>query len=191
MIAIIDSGVANISSVLFALNRIGFEAIVTRDKKIIETADHVILPGVGTASAAMKNLLALDLVSVIQKLHQPVLGFCLGMQLLFESSSEGDVDCLGIIPGKIRKIQGDDLIIPHMGWNTLNFIDKTSTFENQYVYYVHSFCAPVSQYTIATTTYGETFTAIVNKDNFWGMQFHPERSGDVGEKLLKNFLLRS
>lgn len=188
MIVVIDSGVANISSVVFSLNRLGFAATVTRDIKTINTAEKVILPGVGAAAMAMKNLHEHGLVSIIQKLTQPVLGICLGMQILFESSSEGDVDCLGIIPGTIRKLEGDDLIIPHMGWNTLNFMEA-SPFENQYVYYVHSFCAQVSEYTVATTTYGKPFTAIVKKDNFQGMQFHPERSGDVGEQLLKNFIL--
>ncbi len=187
MIAVINSGVANISSVVFALNRLGFEATVTRDIKTIVSADKVILPGVGAAAVTMKNLHEFGLIPVIQQLTQPVLGVCLGMQLLFESSSEGDVDCLGIIPGKITKMTGDDLIIPHMGWNTLNFV-HASPFENQYVYYVHSFYAEVSEYTVATTTYGKPFTAIVKKDNFQGMQFHPERSGDVGEKLLMNFI---
>ncbi len=188
MIAVIDSGIANISSVVFALNRLGFEATVTRDIKTIQNADHVILPGVGAAAVAMKNLHELGLIATIQQLTQPVLGICLGMQLLFESSSEGNVECLGIIPGKITKLEGANLIIPHMGWNTLNFVKQSSPFENAYVYFVHSFCAPVSEYTVATTSYGQIFTAIVKKDNFMGMQFHPERSGDIGEQLLKNFL---
>jgi glutamine amidotransferase len=190
MIVVINSGVGNISSVVFALNRLGIDAIVTHDIQTIQNADKVILPGVGTAGITMKNLHELGLIEVIQQLKQPVLGVCLGMQLLFESSSEGDVDCLGIIPGKITKMKGDDLIIPHMGWNTLNFV-KPSEFENQYVYYVHSFYAEVSEYTVATTTYGKPFTAIVKKDNFQGMQFHPERSGDVGEQLLRNFICTS
>lgn len=188
MIAIIDSGVANISSVVFALNRLGFDATVTRDFRVIEQAEKVILPGVGAAQTAMKNLHELNLTQVIQNLKQPVLGICLGMQLLFESSTEGNVDCLRIIPGKIDKLKGKDLIIPHMGWNTLNFTELNPEFDNQYVYYVHSYCAPISEYTIASTIYGESFTAIVKKDNFWGMQFHPERSGSIGEKLLHHFV---
>lgn len=188
MIAIIDSGLANISSVVFALNRLGFTANVTQDINTIKNAKQVILPGVGAAAIAMKNLHELGLVDVIQKLKQPVLGICLGMQLLFEHSKEGNVDCLGVIPGQINRFQSEDLIIPHMGWNTINFAHNNSTFENAYVYYVHSYYAQVSEHTVATTTYGQTFTAIVKKDNFTGMQFHPERSGEVGERLLLNFL---
>ncbi|MFA6037221.1 MAG: imidazole glycerol phosphate synthase subunit HisH [Legionellales bacterium] len=188
MIAVIASGVANISSVVFALERMGLEAVVTSDAKTIESADKVILPGVGAAAVAMKNLKELNLISVIKNLKQPVLGICLGMQLLYQSSSEGDVECLGILPGQIKKLSGDDLIIPHMGWNTLNFVNPGNPLENKYVYYVHSYCAPVNEYTIATTEYGQSFTAIVQKDNFVGMQFHPERSGEVGEQLLRSFI---
>jgi glutamine amidotransferase len=193
MIAVIKSGLANISSVVFALERLGFDAIVTDDAKTIEQADHVILPGVGTAQAAMKNLKALNLIPVIKNLQQPVLGVCLGMQLLFEFSSEGDVDCLGIFPGKITKLVGDNLIVPHMGWNTLNSVKPNNTLlknipQNAYVYFVHSYCALVNEHTVASTHYGQDFTAIVQKNNFYGMQFHPERSGGIGEQLLRNFI---
>lgn len=186
MIAVIDSGLANISSVVFALERLQVSAIVTTDPQVVMSASKVILPGVGTARQAMANLTELNLISVIKNLTQPVLGICLGMQLMYEYSEEGDVDCLGIFPGNIHKITGKDLIVPHMGWNTLDFKDKAA----QYVYFVHSYCAPVNEYTVATTTYGETFTSIAIKDNFHAMQFHPERSGVVGEQMLKNFVER-
>ncbi len=193
MIAIINSGIANISSVVFALDRLGFASVVTSDPKIIEQAQKVILPGVGSAPAAMKNLSALNLIPVIKNLKQPVLGICLGMQLLYAHSSEGHIDCLGILPGKMDMLAGDNLIIPHMGWNTLDLMNKNNKLftdipKNAYVYFVHSYCAPVDEYTQASTHYGQAFTAIVQKDNFYGMQFHPERSGLVGEQLLKNFM---
>jgi imidazole glycerol-phosphate synthase subunit HisH len=184
MIAVINSGIANISSVVFALERLQVSAIVTTDPQVIKQADKVILPGVGTARQAMENLKQLHLISVIKDLTQPVLGICLGMQLMYDYSEEGEVACLGILPGKIHKITGKDLIIPHMGWNTLDCKDSTG----EYVYFVHSYCAPVNEYTVATTTYGETFTSIAKKNNFHAMQFHPERSGVVGEKLLKDFI---
>jgi len=192
MIAVINSGLANISSVVFALNRLGVDAQVTTDPKVISAATHVILPGVGAAQMAMKNLTALNLTDLIPKLTQPVLGICLGMQLLFEHSEEGNVACLGVFPGEIKKLVGDGLIIPHMGWNTLS-IRKPSALlagipDESYVYFVHSYCAPVADHTIATTQYGQDFSAIVQRDNFYAMQFHPERSGELGERLLRNFV---
>ncbi len=191
MIAIINSGVANISSVVFALQRLGIAAEVTTDHRVITNASQVILPGVGAAQTAMKNLKDLNLTSLIPTLKQPVLGICLGMQLLYEASEEGDVACLGVIPGKIKKLVGKDLIIPHMGWNTLALQKKSPLLEgipgDAYVYFVHSYCASVSDQTLALTHYGQDFSAIVQQDNFYAMQFHPERSGEIGERLLKNF----
>lgn len=192
MIAVINSGLANISSVVFALERLGVQAVKTTDPQVIKRASHVILPGVGTANHAMQNLKELNLISVIQNLKQPVLGICLGMQLLYDYSEEGDVACLGIFPGKIRLLKGDNLIVPHMGWNTLSLRKESNLLkkvkEQSYVYFVHSYYAPVGACTVAVTHYGQDISAIVQKDNFYAMQFHPERSGSVGEQLLKNFV---
>lgn len=193
MIAIIDSCGANIASVQFALERLGKQAILTSDSAIIRTADHVILPGVGTAKNAMEKLAERDLITVIQKLDQPVLGICLGMQLFYQSSEEGNVKGLGVVPGEIKLFPKlPDLVVPHMGWNKLTINNNSILLNNintgDYVYYVHSYFAPINDNTTATTQYGENFTAMVEKDNFYGVQFHPERSGEVGEQILKNFL---
>lgn len=194
MIAIIQGLGANIASVRFALERLGKQSIVTDDPVIIKNATHVILPGVGTAKQAMEQLEKSSLIDCIRKLQQPVLGICLGMQLLFEHSMEGDVPCLGIFPGIVAAIPTNScLTIPHMGWNQLQLLNSDSRLikdiENQsYVYFVHSYFAAISQYTIAITDYAEAFSAMVNYNNFFGMQFHPERSGKVGETLLRNFI---
>ncbi|HEV2614242.1 MAG TPA: imidazole glycerol phosphate synthase subunit HisH [Gammaproteobacteria bacterium] len=193
MIAIIDSCGANIASVQFALERLGKQAILTSDSAIIRTADHVILPGVGTAQNAMEKLAERDLVTIIQKLDQPVLGICLGMQLFYQSSEEGNVKGLGVVAGDIKLFpKSPDLVVPHMGWNKLNINNNSKLLNNintgDYVYYVHSYFAPINDNTTATTQYGENFTAMVEKDNFYGVQFHPERSGEVGEQILRNFL---
>ncbi|HVV68428.1 MAG TPA: imidazole glycerol phosphate synthase subunit HisH [Gammaproteobacteria bacterium] len=197
MIAIIDACGANFASVEFALKRLGRAVTLTRDKDIIRSASHVILPGVGTASQAMQQLENLQLISVIQQLTQPVLGICLGMQILHAHSAEGDVDCLGLLPGDIKPLPEDQgLPIPHMGWNQLCISHATSSLlqdipNNSYVYYVHSYAAPVTEHTLATTQYGAIFTAAVHYKNFYGVQFHPERSGAVGAKILQNFLVLS
>lgn len=192
MIAIIDSGGANIASIQFALERLGASSVLTSDAALIRSADKVILPGVGTANHAMQKLAELNVIEIIKKLTQPVLGICLGMQLLYDCSEEGNVDSLGIIAGKIKKFaSGNNLTIPHMGWNTLQ-IKPSTLFEgiknNSYVYFVHSYCAPVTEDTSSVTEYGEAFSASVEKNNFYGVQFHPERSGEVGQKILENFL---
>jgi len=194
MIAIIDGCGANIASVQFACARLGKKSVLTTDPAVIKAASHVILPGVGTAALAMSRLKSLHLTDIIPTLTQPVLGICLGMQLLYEASREGDVPCLGLLQGKVELLpDADGLIVPHMGWNQLQMQPHSSPITagvetNSYVYFVHSYAAPVSDYTVATTDYGRIFSAIVNKDNFYGMQFHPERSGAVGATLLKNFL---
>ena len=193
MIAIIDGCGANIASVQFALERLGKHAFLTTDSAIIRSADYVILPGVGTAKNAMERLAEYGLVETIQKLEQPVLGICLGMQLLYESSEEGNVTGLGIVSGEVKRfIKNPELVIPHMGWNKLKKINQSRLLnnieENNYVYYVHSYVAEVNDFTTAVTSYGENFTAVVEKNNFYGVQFHPERSGEVGEQILKNFL---
>ncbi len=189
-IVIIDYGAGNLQSVLFALQRIGIQAIVSNDKKTIEEANKVIFPGVGHAQSAMKQLTYCDLVGLIPKLKQPVLGICLGMQLLCAFSEEGNTKGLGVFPITAKKLKKSPKI-PHIGWNTLQkmkgvlFKDIT---QSSYVYYVHSYYVPITGYTIAETTYGETFSGAIQKDNFYACQFHPEKSGDLGEQILKNFL---
>jgi glutamine amidotransferase len=195
MIAIIAGCGTNITSVQFALERLGAAAILTTDAAQIKSAERVILPGVGTAKHAMQQLRELNLLEVIRGLTQPVFGICLGMQLLYESSEEGgDVPCLGVVPNQVKAFPPlPGLIVPHMGWNQLQFPQKLHPLlqgvsSSDYVYFVHSFAAPVDEYTIAVTDYGVPFTAMVQKDNFFGAQFHPERSGKVGRRILENFL---
>ena len=192
-VAIIDSGGANISSVRHALRRLGAEAVFTADAETIRSAERVILPGVGAAGAAMSRLRELGLTEVIRTLQQPVLGICLGMQLLFDGSDEDDTQCLGIIPGTLKKLtHSQGVRVPHMGWNTTTVVRQdpllNGLVEEPWFYFVHSYCAPVSDDTLATCTHGETFAAIVARDNFYGAQFHPERSARHGARLLANFL---
>ena len=196
MIAIIDSGGANIASVTFALERCGAASTLTTDAEMIASADKVILPGVGAAPVAMAQLQKAGLVDCIRGLTQPVLGICLGMQLLFERSEEGDTALLGLIPGTVGAFQpAPGLSIPHMGWNRLlptagaaaNPLLK-GIDDGAHVYFVHSYFAPVSGDTVAACRYGADFTALVAHGNFMGAQFHPERSGPIGARILQNFL---
>ena len=197
-LAIIDSGGANISSVKHALRRLGADPVFTADATVIRSAERVILPGVGAAAAAMSRLKELDLIQCIRDLSQPVLGICLGMQLLFENSDEAHqdengVECLGIIPGTIKKFTASSGVrVPHMGWNTTTRMSDDPLLsglpENPWFYFVHSYRAPVGDSTIATCQHGESFAAIVRQGNFYGAQFHPERSARSGAKLLANFL---
>ena len=192
-LAIIDSGGANIGSVMHALKRLGAEPVFTADAAIIRTADRVLLPGVGAAGAAMSRLNELGLVQCIRELQQPVLGICLGMQLLFERSDEDDTRCLGIIPGTLRKMSPSKGIrVPHMGWNTTTAVVADPLLaglpEQPWFYFVHSYCAPIGPGTLATSLHGESFAAIVRRGNFFGAQFHPERSARSGARLLANFL---
>jgi glutamine amidotransferase len=192
-LAIIDSGGANIGSVRFALQRLGAESVFTADADVIRRADRVILPGVGAAAAAMATLREHGLVSCIRELTQPVLGICLGMQLLFESSSEGDVDCLGLFPGRLQRFEeSPGLRVPHMGWNHAR-IERADPLlsglqEEPWFYFVHSYYAPVGATTLASCHHGVPFSALVQQGNFRGAQFHPERSADQGAQILKNFL---
>jgi glutamine amidotransferase len=196
MIAIIDSGGANIASVRFALERCGAEAELTKNRKKIEAASKVILPGVGAAAMAMQTLQTHGLVDCIRQLKQPVLGLCLGMQLLFERSDEGNVEMLGILTGSCGKFQADEgRSVPHMGWNQIHAVDSgtrhsllTNVPDGAHVYFVHSYYAGLSGETIASCNYGPTFTAIAGHENFMGCQFHPEKSGAVGEQIIRNFL---
>lgn len=194
MIVMIKSCGNNLASIQYALNRLGVEFVLTDDRQIIQSASHVILPGVGTMDHVMSILNRLDLVTLIKQLRQPVLGICLGMQLLYEFSEEGDSAGLGVIPGTVKKLVGSEKQrIPVMGWNTIDFLREDHLLQegmpaHQSFYFVHSYAAPVNEYTIAATKYTESYTAIVQKENFIGVQFHPEKSGVVGEILLKNFL---
>ena len=196
MIAIIDSGGANIASVQFALERLGVEAQLTQDAATIAAAEKVILPGVGAAPVAMRRLQDAGLVAVIRSLQQPVLGICLGMQLLFEHSAESDTPMLGVIDGACAEFPAAaGLTVPHMGWNRLLPIDCATPHpllagveSGAHVYFVHSYYAPLSGDTVAGCDYGLGFTAMVASGNFMGCQFHPERSGAVGAQILNNFL---
>ncbi|MCJ7453444.1 MAG: imidazole glycerol phosphate synthase subunit HisH [Steroidobacteraceae bacterium] len=192
-VVIIDSGGANIASLVYALRRLGCEAGLTRDPEVVRTASRVILPGVGAAADAMARLQRHGLAQLVPQLTQPVLGICLGMQLLFEASEEGGATCLGILPGTARRFQAAaDRPVPHMGWNQLEVRDATALLRGvesgDYTYFVHSFALPVSAASAATCDYGGEFTAAVSRDNFHGTQFHPERSGRTGARILQNFL---
>ncbi len=192
-LVVIDSGVANLGSVLAALTRAGIPATPSLEPARIRAASHVILPGVGAAQAAMRQLKARGLIDVICGLTQPVLGICLGMQLLFEASEEGDTVCLGVLPGRVQRFAlRAGLRVPHMGWNRLEWTRPhpltAGMGDEAYAYFVHSFRVSESAHTLAACEYGERFSAIVANRNFFGAQFHPERSSAVGARLLKNFV---
>jgi len=192
MLAIVDTGCANLASVGFAFERLGVRKIVTSDPAILKSADRVILPGVGAMPYAMAQLKARELVEVLRGLTQPLMGICLGMQLLFEGSEEGGASGLGLIKGTVKRMNTGKLPAPHMGWNTLgNLADDpllAGVQEDDYTYFVHSYAAPVSGETLAISNYDQPFSAIVRRGNIFGCQFHPERSGKVGAKILENFL---
>ncbi|EAZ94379.1 imidazole glycerol phosphate synthase subunit [Flavobacteria bacterium BAL38] len=189
-IAIIDYGAGNVQSVLFALKRLGFEGTVTNDWNTIKSADKVIFPGVGEASSAMKMLQESGLDVLIPTLKQPVLGICLGMQLMCRHSEEGNTDGLGIFDVNVVKFS-KEVKVPQMGWNTIHNL-KSPLFigikENEFMYLVHSFYAPLSVNTVATTNYEKDYSTALQRNNFFGVQFHPEKSGVFGEQILKNFL---
>lgn len=194
-IVIVNTGCANISSVKFAVERLGVQVDVSDDVNIIQKADKIFLPGVGSANAAMASIKQKQLIESIQSLTQPVLGICLGMQLMVEKSEESLTDstpCLNLIPGQVKRMQVGDLRLPHMGWNTVSPVADSPLFkgldDNSYFYFVHSFAVSVSEYTMASCNYGMDFSAAIHKDNFFGVQFHPERSSDAGAQLLKNFI---
>jgi glutamine amidotransferase len=192
-LAIIDSGGANIASLRYAIERLGIDSELTTDPARLRAATHVILPGVGAAADCMARLESAGIVDTIRELRQPLLGVCVGMQLLYESSEEGDVKCLGLLRGRVRRLSAEfGLPIPHMGWNQLEFKVGNPLLndiaEKDYVYFVHSYCAPIDDATVAQCTYGESFSAIVQRGNVYGAQFHPERSARIGSLLLKNFL---
>jgi glutamine amidotransferase len=189
-IAIIDYGAGNIQSIQFALERLGFEGILTNDVAFIQSADKVIFPGVGEASSAMKKLKESGLDQLISMLKQPVLGICLGMQLMCKSSEEGNTKGLGIFDVDIIKFS-NVVKVPQMGWNTIYNLNSDlfkNINENEYMYLVHSFYAPKCTEMIATTNYELEYATALQKDNFYGVQFHPEKSGVIGEQILNNFL---
>ena len=191
MIAIIDYDTGNLCSVVNALGRLGAEYTVTSDPNTIRSADRVLLPGVGEAHMAMAKLRERGLTEVIPSLTQPVLGICIGLQLMCAHSEESDTPCMGIFPNRVRKFPAGDLKVPHMGWNTIEQLRSPlfrDLVDGSYVYYVHSYAPELGADTIATTTYGITFSGAIARDNFFGTQFHPEKSGRAGEIILQNFL---
>ncbi|WP_282110290.1 imidazole glycerol phosphate synthase subunit HisH [Shewanella algicola] len=194
---IIDTGCANLSSVRFAFERLNANVIVSADFDVIRSGARVVLPGVGTAGAAMDALKQKNLIELIKSLTQPVMGVCLGMQILASLSnehggrSEQDITCLGLVPTDIGDLDSKGLPLPHMGWNQIDVGEHplfTGIENGSYVYFVHSYRAPISEYTLASSTYGESFSAAIGKDNFFGVQFHPEKSAKVGAQILQNFL---
>jgi len=192
MIAIIKYKAGNIASVSNALDRLGAHYFFAQTPQELESARAVIFPGVGHAKAAMDSLKELEIDNWLKQTKKPVLGICVGMQLLYEGSSEGDTEGLGIIPGNLKKFESDTEKVPHMGWNTLKKLQDHHLIhgleEKKHLYFVHSFYAPVSEYTLSSCNYINEFSAVVAKDNFLGVQFHPEKSGSVGSKVLQNFL---
>ena len=189
-VAVIKYNAGNVQSVLFALERIGVNAIATNDAEKIITADKVIFPGVGEAVSAMNFLRERNLDSLIKDLKQPVLGICLGMQLMCDHTEEGNVDGLGVFNTKVKKFKGS-LKVPHVGWNSIDSNSQvlfSGINEEVHCYFVHSYYADVCDETTAITEYGTRFSSALQKDNFYGVQFHPEKSGEVGEEILKNFL---
>ena len=192
MIAIIDYKMGNLRSVENALKRLGAEFTVTADADVIRSADRVLLPGVGNAAEAMENLRKADLVQVIRSLRRPVLGICVGMQVMCRHSEEGDCDCLNIFDSRVKRFKpAPDLKVPHMGWNQIGNLESKlfkGISGGEYVYFVHSYYPELCPDTIATTRHGELFSAALKYENFYGTQFHPEKSGDVGERIIENFL---
>lgn len=194
MIAIVDYDTGNLKSVCNALDRIGAQYCLTDDPGLIASADRVLLPGVGEASSAMEKLRQRGLCDVIRNLKVPVLGICIGMQLMCRHSEEGDAECLGIFDSDVRKFDADPhagIKVPHMGWNSLTDMGSglfEGLSEGDFVYFVHSFAADVCDDTVAVSENGRRFSAALNKGNFYGVQFHPEKSGDVGERILRNFM---
>ena len=192
MIAIIDYKMGNLRSVENVLKRLGAEFVVTADAEVIRRADRVLLPGVGNAAEAMENLREADLVDVIRSLRRPVLGICVGMQVMCRHSEEGDAKCLGIFDAHVKRfVPTAEEKVPHMGWNSIGNLES-KLFKDirggEMVYYVHSYYPELCPDTIATTRHGVMFSAALKYENFYGTQFHPEKSGDVGERIIANFL---
>ncbi|MBP3290708.1 MAG: imidazole glycerol phosphate synthase subunit HisH [Alistipes sp.] len=192
MIAIVDYKMGNLRSVENVLKRLGAEFTVTEQADVIRAADRVLLPGVGNAKEAMENLNRAGLVQVIRSLRRPVLGICVGMQVMCRHSEEGDADCIGLFDARVKRFQpAEGLKVPHMGWNKIGNLES-KLFKGidggEWVYFVHSYYPELCPDTIATTTHGAMFSAALKYENFYGTQFHPEKSGDVGERIIANFL---
>lgn len=191
-LVIIDTGCANISSVRFAIERLGYAVEVTDDPERIGAADKVFLPGVGAAAAAMEQIRDKGLAELMPQLSQPVLGICLGMQLMTRFSEEGQAQCLAMIDTEVRRMQVGELRLPHMGWNQVRAEQNSMLFkgieDGSYFYFVHSFAVTVGNHTLSSCDYGGRFSASIAQNNFYGVQFHPERSGPVGARLLDNFI---
>lgn len=192
-VALIDAGGANLGSVSYALERLGVQPTLVRDAAGLAGAQRVILPGVGAAPEAMRRLHAQDLVEPLRQLQVPLLGICLGMQLLFERSEEGGVECLGLLPGVVRRLHPAlGIRVPHMGWNRLLPLRESDLLaglpDRPYAYFVHGYAAPVTADTVAACDHGGLFTAVVQHGQYAGAQFHPERSADTGARILRNFL---
>lgn len=190
-VAIVKYNAGNVQSLTFALNRLGVTPFLTDDADELRSADKVIFPGQGEASSAMKNLREKGLDRILQNLHQPFLGVCLGMQLMCESSEENDTTGMAIIPLKVKKFSGANLKVPHMGWNDITGLRSSlmsEIAENSYLYFVHSYYVPLCEYTVASCHYPDAFSAALQKENFYAIQPHPEKSGAAGMKLLENFL---
>lgn len=192
MIAVINYKAGNLASVSNALERLGAEHLITNRTSELDQADAVIFPGVGHAQSAMNSLHENNLTDWIKQTKKPLLGICLGMQLFFESSDEGDTGCLGIIPGRLRLFSGTNAKVPHMGWNQFSNVGNHPLLHGvsseDYFYYVHSYYAPITDFTVASCHYETQFSSVVARDNFVGVQFHPEKSGANGVQLLQNFL---
>jgi len=190
---IVDSGGANLASLVYAFDRLHCRTVITADGATIASAERVVLPGVGSAGHAMRRLKEVGLFSVLLTLTQPVLGICLGMQLLFERTEEDRTQGLGVISGVVRKLEASPKHpVPHTGWNELRDMKSDPLLEGlgkrSYAYFVHSYAAPLSELTVASTKYLTRMSAVVRRRNFWGTQFHPERSGEIGARVLENFL---
>ena len=192
MIGLIEYGAGNTASVANALTGIGAEYIITNKEQEIVNCDKIIFPGVGEASSAVKKLHLLNLFNFFRLVKKPMLGICLGMHLFCDKSDEGNVSCLGILPTTVKKFDSEKVKVPHMGWNQVKILKNNKLFadinDEEYFYFAHSFYLPKNDYTIATAYYNEDFCAALEIDNYYGVQFHPEKSGEAGTKLLKNFI---
>ncbi len=190
-VAIVKYNAGNIQSLTFALNRLGVDPILTDDAEALASADKVIFPGQGEASSAMRSLREKGLDKVLKELHQPFLGICLGMQLMCTSTEENNTECLGIIPEKVLRFPAGEVKVPHMGWNDIANLKSpifTDIKDGSYLYFVHSYYVPQCDYTIASSEYPNAFSAAIQKDNYYAIQPHPEKSAEAGMKLLENFL---
>ncbi len=192
MIALIEYGAGNTASVSNALNELGIKFKVTKREAEISDADKVIFPGVGEASTAVKKLHLLNLFSLLRVIKKPMLGICLGMHILCERSQEGNISCLGVVDDEVKLFDDSTVNVPHMGWNKVRITKESKLFkgieDNSFFYFAHSYYIPKNELTVATSTHGVEFTSALEKNNFYGVQFHPEKSGEAGLKLLKNFI---